>query len=563
MKASKLSFIIILSILYLSVDRISARDFTHVFLSKGVYETCEDLWFKCLVLEDSTFRLSDKAHTAFVEIVNPNDSVVWKEKYPVVNGECDGQIYIGDDWETGEYRMYVSTRNTLGSTDSVMFPKRLLIVKELPEVQDFVSTWSKESDKLDSDTVFRQFKPLKVTVELDSTEYHTRSTVKARVTVTDFNGNPVQTKIALTVYDRLYNYPLGNLGLLSHCYGRANNIVQSDIDSKNVFLSDGPVSGRLVAKKKTKELSSEGQFINVFDFSNTTGSLNIVETSEDGDFEVPSDIASALGWELLLKPISGQKMKPKLDFEDSFASIDKVREHSEDVYFPDIHLQDSVSYNLDSLDFSGRRIVKLEEIVVKGHAGRYPKRNKLLGYLDSISTLHGNAWVCGCPAGHGTSYLNDYIPGYTHHPSGSLKPRKRSLPVKGKSYEIIKYTEGTIQESPSPSGYVVDIQYIEYTGPKYSEEELLRKNGLWKSKGFYPKHKFEIPTGEDWAYGLEDNRNTLLWETELITDPLGKASIEIKTSDITSSFIIKGICWALEGHNLGEFDIMFNVTSSN
>ena len=94
-------------------------------------------------------------------------------------------------------------------------------------------------------------------------------------------------------------------------------------------------------------------------------------------------------------------------------------------------------------------------------------------------------------------------------------------------------------------------------------KELLRKNGLWKSKGYYPKHNFEIPTEEDWAYGLDDIRNTLLWETELITDPMGKASIEIKTSDITSSFIIKGICWALEGHNVGEFDIMFNVTSSN
>ena len=557
MKASKLSFIIILSILYLSIDQISARDFAHVFLSKGIYETCEDLWFKCLVLEDSTFRLSDKAHTAFVEIVNSNDSVVWKEKYPVVNGECDGQIYVGDDWETGEYRMYVSTRNTLGSTDSVMFPKRLLIVKELPEVQDFVSTWSKESDKLDSDTVFRQFKPLKVTVELDSTEYHTRSTVKARVTVTDFNGNPIQTKIALTVYDRLYYYPLGNLGLLSHCYGRANNIVQSNIDSKNIFLSDGPVSGRLVAKKKTTELSSEGQFINIFDFSNTTGSLNIVETSEDGDFEVPSDIGSALGWELLLKPVSGQKMKPKLIFDDPFISIDEVRKHSKDRYFRNIHLKNSVTDNVDSLDFSGRRIVKLEEFVVKGHAGRYPKRNKLLGYLDSISSIHGNAWDCGCPAGHGTTFLNDYIPGYTHHPEGYGTPRKRSLPVKGKSYEIIKYSGGTIYD------YVVDIQTIEYTGPKFSEEQLLRKNGLWKSKGFYPKHKFEIPTEEDWAFEIEDNRNTLLWETELITDPLGKASIEIKTSDITSSFIIKGICWGLEGQNLGEFDIMFNVTSSN
>ena len=328
---------------------------------------------------------------------------------------------------------------------------------------------------------------------------------------------------------------------------------------KNVFLSDGPVSGRLVAKKKTKELSPEGQFINVFDFSNTTGSLNIVETSEDGDFEVPSDIASALGREILLKPVSGQKMKPKLDFEDSFAQIDKIREHSEDVYFPNIHLKDSVSYNLDSLDFSGRRIVKLEEIVVKGHAGRYTKRNKLLGYLDSISTIHGNAWVCGCPAGHGTTFLNDYIPGYTHHPGNeSYQPVKRSLPVKGKSYTVVKYTGGIYHVDK-----LVDIKIIEYTGPRYSDEELLRMNGLWKSKGFYPKHKFEIPTEEDWAFEMEDNRNTLIWMPDVATDENGKLELKIPTSDIASLFNLKIIAWTPNDYGLGEALSKIRVIAKN
>lgn len=548
MKASKLFFIIILAIPYLAAEGLSARDFAHVFLSKGVYETCEDLWFKCLVLEDSTFRLSDKAHTAFVEIVNTNDSVVWKEKYPVVNGECDGQIYIGDDWRTGEYRMYVSTRNTLGSTDSVMFPKRLLIVKELPEVQEFVPTWSKESDGLDSDTIFSQIKPLKVSVEPDSTEYHTRSTVKAKVTVTDDNGIPVQAKIALTVHDRLYDFPPGNSSLLSHCYGRANNIVQRDIDSRNVFLSDGPISGRLVAKKKTKELSPEGQYINVFDFANRSGSLNIVETGEDGEFEVPSDMAAKLGREVLLKPVSGLKMKPELVFEDPFVSIDSIRKRSEDRYFPDIHLKDSVSYNPDTLDLSGRRVVKLGEVTVNGHAGRYPKRNKLMGYLDSISSMHGNAWVCGCPAGHGTSFLNDYIPGYTHHPvNASYQPVKKSLPVKGKSYTVVKYTGGIYHVD-----YLVDIKIIKYTGPKYSEEELLRMNGLWKSKGYYPPHEFEIPDEEDRAYGLEDNRNTLIWVSGVMTDENGVIEIKFPTSDIASLFNLRIIAWRPSEYGLGE-----------
>lgn len=62
MKATKLTFIIITVILFLSIDRIAARDFTHIFTSKGTYETCEDLWFKCLVLEDSTFRQMKKEY---------------------------------------------------------------------------------------------------------------------------------------------------------------------------------------------------------------------------------------------------------------------------------------------------------------------------------------------------------------------------------------------------------------------------------------------------------------------------------------------------------------------
>lgn len=559
MKASKLFLILILSIPYLLSDGICARDFTHVLLSKGAYETCEDLWFKCLVLEDSTFRLSDKAHTAFVEVVNPNDSVVWKEKYPVVNGECDGQIYIGDDWKTGEYRMYVSTRNTLGSTDSVMFPRRLLIVRELPEVQDFVSTWPKESSRVGGDTVFRRFRPLKVTVELDSTEYHTRSTVKAKLTVADFNGRPVQARIALTAYDRLYDYPSGDPGLLSQCLGWANDSVQRDPDSECVFLSDGPVSGRLVAKRATSGLAPEGQLINVFDFSNTTGLLNIVETGEDGGFEVAPDIALALGREVLLKPVSGQKMKPELVLDDPFAAIDKVRNQSVDRYFPDIDPKDSESYDSDSLDFTGRRIVKLEEVLVKGHAGRYPKRGKLMGQLDSISSLHGNEWVCGCNASHGTSFLNDYIPGYTHHPPGSSHPvKKRSRPVKGENYELIKYSPGNYYTS-----HVMDIQNIIYPGSRYSDEELLRMNGLWKSKGYYPPHEFMIPGEEDRAYGIEDIRNTLIWNAACTTDPQGKITIEIPTSDITSWFLIKGICWSPESGSLGEFDAMFRVAPSD
>ena len=110
---------------------------------------------------------------------------------------------------------------------------------------------------------------------------------------------------------------------------------------------------------------------------------------------------------------------------------------------------------------------------------------------------------------------------------------------------------------------MVDIQHIVYPGPKYSEEQLLRKNGLWKSKGFYSKHKFEIPTGEDWAYGLEDNRNTLIWMPDVATDENGKLELKIPTSDIASLFNLKIIAWTPNDYGLGEALSKIRVIAKN
>ncbi len=518
--------------------RVSARDFAHIFTSKGIYETCEDLWFKCFMLNDSTFELSDEAHTAFVEIVNPADSVVWKEKYPIINGECAGQVYVGGDWQTGEYRMYVHTRNTLGLADTVMTPKRLLIVNELPEAQKFVSGLHRNG--VEQGEIPEDFPTLVATVELDSAEYHTRSKVKARISITDPDGNPVKARIALSVYDRLYDYPPSNLDIVSHCIGIRKKKPASKVIAGSRFLSDGAVAGRLKSGKKNTRIPLDGQLINVFDYTAKEGSLNIVSTTADGHFEIPSDMAASLGRDMLLKPVSGQKMKPQLEFQDPFKMIADVRRHSKDLYFPILAKTDSVTEDDDTLDYAGRHVMRLDEIVVKGNAGRYPKRNKVLGYLDSISTLHGGAWVCGCPAGYGTSFLNDYVAGYTHHPiDASYAPMKISRPIKGKSYTIVKYTGGN-----HPIDYLLDIKIIEYTGPKYSEEDLLRKNGLWKTRGYYPRHKFLNPDEDEMSLGLEDNRNTLLWTPEASTDENGEFVTEFYTSDIQSQFIINGIAHA-------------------
>lgn len=537
----------------LSPLMMSGRDFVHVFTSKGIYETCEDLWFKCLVIDDSDFSLSGKTQTAFVEIVSPSDSVVWREKYPVAGGECDGHVYVGDDWETGEYRMYVNTSGSLGVGDSLMKPKRLLIVRELPEAQEYVTNKGNPFIQ-DVDSIeYGSIRPLNVTIELDSAEYHVRSRVRATVRVTDSDGNPVRAGLALSVYDRLYCYAPGDLDVLSHCLGVRESGAASSLQAGETVLPDGPVTGTMMSGKKKSRVPMENQFMTAFDYTGSMDNLNIVTTGTGGRFEVPVDMAVSLGRDILLKPVSGKDMKPVLEIDDSFAAIEGIRRKTKDKYYPVVRTVVPEETADDTLDYTGRRVVRLDELEVKGKAGRYPKRNKMLGYLDSISTNYGGAWVCGCGAGEGLTFLNDYIQGYTHHPGGeAYKPRKISKPIKGKTYVIIKYTGGKY-----PEDYILDIQKIQYNGPQYTEEELLKNNGLWKSIGYYPRHDFEGPDEAEMSLGLEDNRNTLLWLPKATTDDNGELTIEFYTSDIKSVFNVSCFVWNENcfGENKNSFKV--------
>ncbi|MDE7419523.1 MAG: hypothetical protein K2N35_04880, partial [Muribaculaceae bacterium] len=383
----------------LSPLMMSGRDFVHVFTSKGIYETCEDLWFKCLVIDDSDFSLSGKTQTAFVEILSPSDSVVWKEKYPVAGGECDGHVYVGDDWATGEYRMYVNTSGSLGTGDSLLTPKRLLIVRELPEAQEYVSGKGNAFIQTVDSIAYGKIRPLNVTIELDSAEYHVRSRVRATVRVTDSGGNPVRAGIALSVHDRLYAYAPGDLDVLSHCLGVRESVAASVPQPNEAVLPDGPVTGTMMSGKKKSRIHMENQFMTAFDYTGSMDNLNIVMTGTGGRFEIPADMAVSLGRDILLKPVSGKDMKPVLEIDDNYTAIDRIRSKAKDWYYPVVRNGVPEETADDTLDYTGRRVVRLEEVEVKGKAGRYPKRNKMLGYLDSISTNYGGAWVCGCPAG--------------------------------------------------------------------------------------------------------------------------------------------------------------------
>ena len=80
-----------------------AQDFIYLLPSKEIAETGEDLFFKAYLMDRQTLALSDRSRTLYLEIRSERDSLVWSEKYPLVDGRGDGHIYIGENWPQGEY----------------------------------------------------------------------------------------------------------------------------------------------------------------------------------------------------------------------------------------------------------------------------------------------------------------------------------------------------------------------------------------------------------------------------------------------------------------------------
>ncbi len=245
-------------------------------------------------------------------------------------------------------------------------------------------------------------------------------------------------------------------------------------------------------------------------------------------------------------------MKPHLEFDSPFKDISEIRKKSKERHYP-IFRRINETELTDTMDFSDRHVVQLEEIMVKGKGNRFPKRNKVMGYLDSLALNLERAWICGCHGAYGRTFLNDYIEGYTHHPNGTGTPHKIEKPQRGVTYELIKYS------GPLEKDYIVDIQYIEYQGPRYSEEELLQMNGLWKTEGYYPRHRYHPPYEEELISEVADFRNTLLWLPRAQTDENGYFSVEFPTSDIKSTFKIQILIITTNVCNINTYTEYFKV----
>ncbi|MDD2245707.1 MAG: hypothetical protein PHI70_01020 [Proteiniphilum sp.] len=433
-------------------------------------------------------------------------------------------------------------------------------------------------------------KKLNITVTPDKQSYLTREKVTLNIKTTDETGKPVQANLGMSVFDEAYANPADPVNILTHCHlssqlkgkiydpayyfdeenaNRAealNLLMLTQGWSRYVWdaatfiphgaplLTDG-VTGvqSFVSDRKSKQVTQTEQLVQV---SGADGNAEFVWTDSAGFFTVePATLKELRGGYIYLKPMLGKEYTPQIHVHSLFPAIDSIRKIKPDNY-PAIDVSQLTSNYVDNVPVvSSDSIILLNELTVTGTKGR-PFRDKFMGRLDSLAQRNLNpAWVCECSP----QYLNDYLPGYTHHPQGSARSGnyKRLPPEHGRFYRLIKY-------EPKEDGiwYVKDIKELEYRGPYYSDEELLRMNNIWREKGYYGKREFYHPDEADMLTSVPDARNTLFWAPDIVTDAKGEAAVSFFCSDINTVFnvYVEGVGEnALLGIAKKEFRVLRDV----
>jgi len=402
-------------------------------------------------------------------------------------------------------------------------------------------------------------KKLYITAEPDQKNYMIRNKVTVKIKVTDENGQPVNTQLGISVFDHAYINPADPVNILTHCYlssqlkgsiynpayyfdeENPNRLIDLDLlmltqgwsryvwDENNLrqhgsFVVTDEING--IQTIKNKSFKNIGQMIMV---SGPNGNSELLLVDSDGHFSVDTKMMKTLqGGYIYFKPMLPKEYGAEIRFDNPFLSINNIRCMKE-ISYPTFDLSHITREDTIRLPYvSLNNEILLREVTITGKTEQ-PFRDKLMGQLDSLAQMDLGPWVCECDPKH--PYLNDYIEGYTHHPNENPYMKytgKRLKPVIGKVYTIIKWV--------GRESNFVDERQITYNGPVYTDEELLRMNNLWRTKGYYGTREFYQPDESDMNLSIPDVRNTLLWAPTVITDANGEATVTFYCSDINTTF---------------------------
>ena len=235
-----------------------------------------------------------------------------------------------------------------------------------------------------------------------------------------------------------------------------------------------------------------------------------------------------MGKQVYLRLMVSQKPKYTFNINDhAFKTINTLRK-TKTTNYPLVNRNAIKKEDIKPFKYPSDTKV-LDEITVKAKK-RKIHRDKYLGKLDSIAKLEMTTdYVCK------ENILN--CPVHGPFEKGNKKP------VEGEIYGIHWRTVYEKHGGPPPSGIIP--KHPPYKYPVLTDEYLMSRFNLLRVNGYYEKKEFYQPVYDKESINdpFPDYRNTLYWNSSVITNEKGKATLEFFCSDINTKFIgnIEGV----------------------
>lgn len=419
---------------------------------------------------------------------------------------------------------------------------------------------------------------LNISVKTDKDRYGRVSHGKLSVHAEDEDGKPVQAELCVAILDKWYKNDRARETILSHCMlseqvrgnihnpayyfdeGNTDRMQALDLllmtqgwrrftwmdsvggdaagDESGEVLSDC-ITGRSVIKRNRKKKEIEEQPVKILSHD---GKTKMLWTDSDGNFIIHPDVLDEFrGGYIYISPLmKAEGLKMEIEIDSPAERIDGARRNKE-MFMPLFRQPEEIGEK-DYEISTGLGAYALRGVTVKANKKKI-FTDKMMGRLDSLAKIQDvGGWLCRHKDvfGDWRYYINDYILGKSHTLCWPGLPD--SIPQDGGIYYI-------------PHSKKMKTIYI---APKFSEKELMRRNNILRTKGYYAKREFYQPDDNDLRMNVVDPRNTLLWSPSVITDEKGNAEIPFVTSDDTGTFL--GIVEGTNGFGLlGSKQIEFIV----
>ncbi len=370
---------------------------------------------------------------------------------------------------------------------------------------------------------------LTIKTKLNKSGFTTRDKANLKIKVTDEKGQPIVAHLGVSVYDGLYQNKQDSKNIESHyllstqlkgnIYNPAYYFNEDNKDRKqalNLLLltqgwrnyvwnednvkeqgNNNPIvfeelKGKVSFKRTKKSLTEvDGKKVISVATANKKISKDFITPDSTGVFTAGSkELKKGKGGYVYLELKTDEKLNFHLDFSDTFFKEINNNRKSKSLVYPISALQE-IKPEAASPFIDRKTITKLKEVLITSK-NKKDFRDKYIGRLDSLAML---------------DRLSNYRCVY-----GTLNC--------------------TIHPQPR---YNLDL----------TEAELLKMFNVVMIEGYYGKKVFYEAVYDQITINdpLPDFRNTLFWQSDVITNQQGEASVDFFCSDINSLFIgnIEGV----------------------